>query len=238
MDPSRLYPIARAIAAKLGVAGVSGEEKLSDAEKRFAEGAAAELKKAGSAGVLAAGANAIPLVHALVHAVNQQIGATGSTVTLLEDPAGDRPTHMQAIAELCGQMNAGKVNTLLILGGNPAYDAPADVDFAKALAKVGTSIRLGLYEDETSKLVNWHLPRAHYLESWGDARAWDGTPSVVQPLIEPLFGGKSPIEILAMVSGDSVKAGDQIVRRTWGKSESGFCEDYGSGVGTGTRRGV
>ncbi len=221
VDPSRLYPIIGAIGAKFGVGGVP-EQKLSDAEKRFVESAAADLKKAGANGVLAAGYSATPIVHALVHAINQQIGATGNTVTLLEDPAGDRPTHMQAIVDLCNEIKAGKVTTLLILGGNPGYDAPLDVEFAKCLAKVPTVIRLGTYEDETTKLAHWHLPRAHYLESWGDARAWDGTPSITQPLIEPLFGGKSVIEVLAMISGDKVKDGYDIVRRTWDKSEIEF----------------
>jgi molybdopterin-containing oxidoreductase family iron-sulfur binding subunit len=112
-------------------------------------------------------------------------------------------------------MNAKKVGTLLILGGNPIYDAPADVNFDVGLAHVAVTIRLGLYEDETSKHCTWHLPRAHYLEAWGDARAWDGTAGIIQPLILPLYEGKSIIELLAIISGDKVLEGHEIVRRTW-----------------------
>ena len=89
--------------------------------------------------------------------------------------------------------------TLLILGGNPAFNAPADLDFADALQKVKASAHLSLHDDETSRLCTWHLSRAHYLESWGDARTFDGTASIVQPLIEPLFDGRSAIEVLSML---------------------------------------
>jgi molybdopterin-containing oxidoreductase family iron-sulfur binding subunit len=175
VDPSRIHVLARALAHAVGVAGVGGDEKLSELEKAFVERAAADLKNAKGAGVVAVGESASPAVHALGHAINQQIAAVGNAATLIADPAGDRETHQSAITKLGKQMAAGEIGTLLILGGNPAYDAPIDVDFANALAKVHVTIRLGLYEDETSRLCHWHLPRAHYLESWGDARAWDGS---------------------------------------------------------------
>ncbi len=215
VDPSRLAVVARELAARVG-AGVQGSgEKLTAAEEAFVAGAAADLQKTPGAGVVAAGPAAPAAVHALAHAINQKIGAVGKTVTLLDDGTGDRPTHLAAITELAKGMAGGGVNTLLILGGNPAYDAPLDADFANALGKVPTTIRLGLYNDETSALCKWHLPRAHYLESWGDSRAWDGTASIQQPLIEPLFGGKSVVEVLAAVTNDQVRPGDQIVQRTW-----------------------
>ena len=214
VDPSRLYAITRAIAGKVGVAGISGDEKLSDAEAKFVAAAVAELKEKG---VVAGGGALSPAGHALAHAINEKIGAVGKLVTLHEDPTADRPAHAKAIADLMGDLNAGKINTLLILGGNPAYDAPADLRFADAMKKAPTTIHLSLYENETSHpdLCTWHLPRAHYLESWGDARAWDGTAGIVQPLIMPLFGGKSIIELLAVVIGDKVTDGHEIVQRTW-----------------------
>jgi MoCo/4Fe-4S cofactor protein with predicted Tat translocation signal len=247
VDPSRIGVIARAIALNIGVQGINGTI-LNDSERRFADAAAAELKAAGGSGVIAVGASAPAAVHALAHVINQQIGAIGKTVTFIEDPSADRlrirpenagklPTHMAAIADLAKDMAAGKVSTLVILGGNPAYDAPIDTDFSAALDKVPMTIRLGLYDDETSKLCKWHLPRAHYLESWGDARAWDGTATIVQPLIEPLFGGKSVIELLAMLAGDKETAGDQIVRGIWkekfikgGDFELGFRKALSAGV--------
>ncbi|HEY7117168.1 MAG TPA: TAT-variant-translocated molybdopterin oxidoreductase [Tepidisphaeraceae bacterium] len=215
VDPARIDMLARALASKLGVAGVSGQENLSAGEQKFIEAAAGELNASGGSGVVAVGHAAPVAAHVLAFAINQQIGAVGKTVTLIDDPAGDRPTHVAAITGLAKDMAGGKINTLLILGGNPAYDAPLDADFANALGKVAVSIHLATYDDETSRLCKWHLPRAHYLEAWGDGRSWDGTAGVVQPLIEPLFGGKSAIEVLAMLSADKVTAGDQIVRRTW-----------------------
>jgi molybdopterin-containing oxidoreductase family iron-sulfur binding subunit len=215
VNPARLYALARAIASKLGVAGVSGDEKLSDREAKFVDAAVADLKAAGADGVLAAG-GAMPAVgHALVHAINEKIGAVGTTVVLLDDPTVGDTTHAKSISQLALEMNGKQINTLLILGGNPAYDAPGDVNFTAALAQVPVRIRLGLYDDETSKLSTWHLPRAHYLESWGDARAWDGTAGIVQPLILPLYEGKSVIELLAILLGDSVSEGHEIIKRTW-----------------------
>src|SRR5207248_10234031 len=200
------------------------QEQLSDSEAKFVAAAIKDLKEAQEkkAAVVAAGETAEPHVHALVHAINEKLGAVGSTMTLLDDPTGQRTsTHFADISKLAGEMAGGQVNTLLMLGGNPVYDAPADLHFRDALAKVPMSIHLSLYFNETSSDptagygAKWHLPRAHYLEAWGDARAWDGTASVTQPLIEPLYGGKTPIEVLAIIAAEPVTSGEQIVRRTW-----------------------
>jgi Fe-S-cluster-containing dehydrogenase component len=112
-------------------------------------------------------------------------------------------------------MNGGTVQTLVILGGNPVFDAPADLDFTSAMAKVPHAIALGHAVDETSSKAEWHIPRAHYLESWGDARAVGGTVSVVQPLILPLFGGHSAVEVLGLMVGGKERPGYDIVRDTW-----------------------
>ncbi len=84
-------------------------------------------------------------------------------------------------------MNAGQVDILVIVGGNPVYTAPADLNFTEAMAKVPLRIHLSPHDDETSELCHWHIPEAHFLESWSDARAFDGTVSIVQPLIAPLY---------------------------------------------------
>src|SRR2546430_3561429 len=94
------------------------------------------------------------------------------------------------------------VKTLIILGGNPIYDAPADLNFAGKLADIETSIHLSEYDDETSKKCKWHVPRAHFLETWGDSRTWDGTITLAQPLIMPLYGGLSPAELLSLLLGE------------------------------------
>jgi molybdopterin-containing oxidoreductase family iron-sulfur binding subunit len=217
VTPDRLGPIVRALVWKLGMrAGGNAPPTLSPAEEGFVERASADLKSAGKHGVVAAGPSASADVHALATVINRQIGAVGTTVTLhLDQAAGDRPTHFRAISELAGKMQAGKVGTLVVIGGNPAYDAPAELDFAKLLPNVGTTIRLGTYDDETARLCQWYVPRAHYLETWNDARALDGTPGVCQPMIEPLFGGKSNLELLAVLTGDDLTAGEEIVHRTW-----------------------
>lgn len=216
--PDRLEPIAEAIAANLNVRlnGKFPSPNLSPSESRFVERAVADLKAAGKNAVVAAGAGAPTAVHALAMFINRKLGAFDTTVTLhLDSSADQRPTHFKSISDLAANIAAGKVGTLVVIGGNPAYDAPADLDFPKLLATVGLSVRLGLYDDETSRLCTWYVPRAHYLETWNDARALDGTPGVCQPLIEPLFGGKSNLELLALMAGDELTNGDEIVRRTW-----------------------
>ncbi|MGE0480175.1 MAG: TAT-variant-translocated molybdopterin oxidoreductase [Phycisphaerae bacterium] len=163
------------------------------------------------AAVIAVGPRQPAEVHALAALANEALGAVGKTVSYTELP--ERQSHIAALAELVGRMNDRQVDTLLILGGNPVYDAPGDLDFAAALANVKTSIRLAPAADETAALCTWFAPRSHYLETWGDARAYDGTISLVQPLIEPFWESYSPIEMLAMVLGEKL-SGYELVRRT------------------------
>ncbi len=140
--------------------------------------------------IVIAGEGQPPEVHSLVHVLNFALGNIGATVWYSEDPEGDRLSHVEAITARVAEMRGGRVETLLILGGNPVYNAPADLDFAAALGKVVTSIHLSLYRDETSQRCTWHLPRAHYLEAWGDTRSYDGTYGPAQPLIRPLYDGR------------------------------------------------
>ncbi len=164
--------------------------------------------------VVCAGAHQPPEVHALAHRLNVLLGNVGTTVAYTQLPAPERAPQVAALAELASAMTAGKVHTLLMLGGNPVYDSPADLDFAGALAKVPTSVHLSLYFDETSRKSTWHLPAAHWLESWGDSLAFDGTISLAQPLIAPLYGGRSVLELLALANGEQSPAGQALVRRT------------------------
>ncbi len=225
VDPSRLIVLARAIAENVGIKAFSdgGAPKLTRDEDAFVAAATTGLKTPGKPAVMACGPTAPPEAHALCHLVNQAIGAIGTTVTLLDDPAFSRPSHIKSITDLASAITEKQVDVLLIIGGNPAYDAPVDLGLTKLLPTVPTTVRLGLYEDETSALCNWHLPRAHYLESWNDARGYDGTLSIVQPLIEPLFGGKTPAEVLTMLVGDDVSS-DQIVRHAWARFIPGEFE--------------
>jgi molybdopterin-containing oxidoreductase family iron-sulfur binding subunit len=162
-----------------------------------------------------AGRQQPPLVHALAHAMNDALGNVGHTVVYTA-PVAAQPTDQRAsLRALVEDMAAGRVELLLILGGNPVYAAPADVRFAAHLAQVPTSVHLGLYVDETSALCHWHIPEAHELESWGDARAYDGTVSLLQPLIAPLYDGKSSYELLAALLGQPEQSGRDIVQQYW-----------------------
>jgi molybdopterin-containing oxidoreductase family iron-sulfur binding subunit len=153
-------------------------------------------------------------VHAAVCALNAFLGNAGTTVSYYETKDAALPS-VRSLASLVSSMQAGTVQTLVILGGNPAFDAPVDLDFASALSKVPHAIALGHTVDETSSRVEWHIPRAHYLESWGDARAVGGALSVVQPLILPLFGGRSAIDVLGLMVAGKDRPAYDVVRETW-----------------------
>ncbi|HEY2509881.1 MAG TPA: TAT-variant-translocated molybdopterin oxidoreductase [Polyangiaceae bacterium] len=176
-----------------------------------------ELIAARGRGVIVAGTRQPPRVHALVHALNGALGNAAVTVNYFTTADATEGEQLSDLKALVGEMDAGKVETLLMLGGNPVFDAPADLKFAEKLAKVPTSIHLAHNVDETSKKAAWHLPRAHELETWGDQRSLDGTLAIQQPMIAPLFGGRSDIEILGMFLGEA-GSGYDIVRASLGTS--------------------
>jgi MoCo/4Fe-4S cofactor protein with predicted Tat translocation signal len=214
-------PSEVAAAAAALLAAVSGGE----AAPRFPwlAAAAADLRAAGAHALVVPGDFAPAGVHALCHAINGALGALGTTV-LLSDPVEAEPVdQLASLKELTADLGAGKVDTLLILGGNPVFDAPADFAFADAVQKAAFRAHLSLYDDETSAYCTWHLNEAHPLESWTDARAFDGTASVAQPLIEPLYGGKSAHEVLAAVLGQPAARCGDLVKAAWQKQRpSGF----------------
>jgi molybdopterin-containing oxidoreductase family iron-sulfur binding subunit len=149
--------------------------------------------------------------HLIANALNVALGNVGQTVVYLPVPE----QREGSLADLARALNAGQVGTLVVLGGNPAYTAPADLDWAVTQRKAKTVVRLGYYEDETFPACDWHLPEAHYLESWGDAFTSDGTLVPVQPLIAPLFGGLTELEVLARIGGMDVTDSHAIVRETF-----------------------
>ncbi len=183
-----------------------------------------DLKEHKGESVVVAGPHQPAEVHALVHKINEVLGNTGETVSYAAEPGGDRPSHSEAIKSLADDMAAKRVGTLLILGGNPVLNAPADLGFGQLLANVETKIHLSLYDDETSELCDWHLNRGHFLETWGDGRSWEGFYSIQQPLIAPLFDGRSPIEILALAIGEAKQDGYSIVRGHFGETFGGDFE--------------
>ena len=194
-------------------AAADGVKELADSP--FVAMLADDLLKHRGHSILTAGPRQSAAVHTLVHGLNVALGNVNQTVTFVAEPDADRPSHIAALRDLSKRMAAGEISTLLILGGNPVYDAPADLAFGDALKKVKHSIHLSLHNDETSRRCAWHVPRAHFLESWDDARAFDGTYSVVQPLILPLYEGRTASEILGLVLAEEQRSAYQLVRRTF-----------------------
>ncbi|RMH20292.1 MAG: hypothetical protein D6696_08550, partial [Acidobacteria bacterium] len=187
---------------------------LPETARRKAGVIARDLIRAGSAGLIVAGRGQDPALHALAYAINHALGAVGETLTLaprIDVVASDS----SALAELVTAMEEGAISTLLMLGGNPVYDAPADLGFGDALEKVEHTLHLSTHVDETSQRVGWHVSATTPFEAWGDARAADGTLSVVQPLIAPLFDGKSAIEVLGILLHGEERLGYELVRATW-----------------------
>jgi MoCo/4Fe-4S cofactor protein with predicted Tat translocation signal len=219
---SEIERLARTVAQGLGVLPRGAAESASSGpHTKWVEAVVRDLQKHRGASLVVAGDGQPPAVHALAHVMNHTLGNVGSTVVYTDPVEANPVDHMASLQELVADMAADKVNLLLILGGNPVFTAPADLKFADALGKVGLGVHLSLYEDETSYLCHWHIPEAHYLESWSDARAYDGTATILQPLIAPLYGGKSAHEIVAALMGSSDKSGYDILREYWqGKSEA------------------
>ncbi len=204
----------RYVAAALGVPG-AGTAPVDDQHRPWLDAMVRDLKQHRGTSLLVAGDSQPAPVHALVHGINQVLGGTGKTLTHVE-PVEYAPVDQAAsLKDLVDAMNSGAVQLLLILGGNPVFDAPADLGFAEALNKVDLRVRHGLYEDETSSLCHWHLPESHSLEAWGDARAYDGTATIMQPLIAPLFNSKSAPEVLEIFLGNNDRKGYDIVRAYW-----------------------
>jgi molybdopterin-containing oxidoreductase family iron-sulfur binding subunit len=156
-----------------------------------------------------------PEVHALVYRINGALGNFGQTV-VATDPLVSKPADsFAALRELVGEMNAGQVDLLVIVGSNPVYDAPADLDFVSSLKKVRTSVHFAQFDDETSLQCDWHIPQAHPFEHWSDGLTYDGTVTILQPLIAPLFGGIAPQEFFSAFTPRRSRSSHTVVREYW-----------------------
>jgi len=216
--PSQVEWFAYQIAGQVGLnpSDVAGGFAVqpTEAHMKWAQAVAKDLQAHRGRSLVIAGDGQPPVVHALAHGANQALGNVGNTVVYTQEvaePAG----QFESLQYLVNDLNAGRVDLLVILGGNPVYTAPADLNFADALGKAQLRVHLSLYEDETSALCHWQIPEAHFLEAWSDARAYDGTASIVQPLIAPLYGGKSAHEVLAALSDKPEKSAYALIREFW-----------------------
>ncbi|HEX5520177.1 MAG TPA: TAT-variant-translocated molybdopterin oxidoreductase, partial [Longimicrobiaceae bacterium] len=214
---SEVEPLAAALLASLG--GGSTAAGLSPAAQAWVAAAAEDLAASRGASAVIAGDRQPAAVHALVPRINQAAGNLGSTVTTREpvlvgtgaDEAG------AGLAALVQALQAGQITTLLIFEGNPVYTAPADLALAELLKKASQSVYLGLYPDETAAACSWYVPARHYLEQWGDAVAYDGTLSLIQPLVQPLYpASRSPADLLALYAGRGDLTPYDLLRETWG----------------------
>jgi len=197
---SHMVAFTAALAARItGNTAVASLAEGLEVNQKWLEACVADLQANRGTSVVVAGGHLPATVHALVHSINAALGNVGTTVDYLQVPA----SGAVSITDLAAAIKAGSVKTLVILGGNPVYNAPADLDWAALQKSVPEVVRYGYYVDETSALAHTHIAATHYLESWGDARTGDGTIVPVQPMILPLFNGLTVLEVLARINGET-----------------------------------
>src|SRR6185437_173464 len=214
LRPDELVNALRYVAGSLG-AGPHEWAQQNNGRAAWLKALAADLAEHKGRALVHAGREQPAEIHVLADAINGTLGAFGSTVRLTAPILANAGAMRQSVAELAQDMAAGKVDTLLMLGINPVYDAPADLDFAAALRRVPFSVALALYDDETAYASTWRIPATHEYEAWGDARAFDGTVTIQQPQVRPLYGGHSAHQIVALLLGDFVSDDHKRVRDYW-----------------------
>jgi molybdopterin-containing oxidoreductase family iron-sulfur binding subunit len=201
--------LASALGAVPGLNVMQGDDKRA----KFMAAVVKDLKAAGPGALVVVGARQPAIVHAIAAGINQSLGS--DAVSYVKPLSDKVDSGVEALKALTTEMSSGQVQTLVILGGNPAYTAPADLQFAVALGKVANSIHLGIDDDETAAAAKWHVPEAHFLESWSDARTVEGAVAIQQPLISPLYGGKTAAEIVALLIDAKDKKAYDIVKNYW-----------------------
>ncbi|HEU4659772.1 MAG TPA: 4Fe-4S dicluster domain-containing protein [Pseudolabrys sp.] len=207
--PELVRNLAIAVAASLR--GEQQQGLLPPGAERFAALAAADLKSKTGKAIVMAGRTQPAEVHALCHVINDILHAPVDYIEPV-DPAGG---HSEALKAFADDLSGNRIETLLVLNANPAYDAPRDLGFKGDFPKLPFSAHFGLYENETAEICHWHLPLSHPLESWSDLRAFDGTASIVQPLIRPLYDTRTTHQVIALLSGALSPSSYDLVRETW-----------------------
>ncbi len=209
---SEIEGFARSIANRLGVALDGGN--VTGEGSKWVQTIVDDLKSAGPKALVIAGQQQTAAVHGVVALLNQALGNIGKTVKYVNPICFTQSADFGNLTDLSKAIGTGTIETLIVLGGNPVFTSPGDLNFAAALSKVKFVVHLGASLDETSEFATWHVPETHSLEVWSDIRGHDGSVSVVQPLIEPMFGGKSAIEVLAAIAGVEGSA-YSLVQETW-----------------------
>ncbi|HEX9076081.1 MAG TPA: TAT-variant-translocated molybdopterin oxidoreductase, partial [Anaerolineae bacterium] len=212
---SDIEAFARAVAVALNVPGIAPGTLPSSVPPKWIPALVRDLQNHPGKSIVMAGESQPPVVHALAHAMNAALGNVGKSITYTDPVEANPIDQLGSLRELVGDLAAGRVELIMLIGCNPVYNAPADFHFADRLSQARLRVHSGLYQDETAAACQWHIPQAHYLEAWSDARAYDGTVSIIQPLIAPLFSGKSIHEVLGALGDQSQTPGHDIVRNFW-----------------------
>ena len=240
LGPNAIEVFVKQIATGLGFKIGGEQSEVSKPEEKWLRALIRDLQSHRGRSIIVAGEQQPPMVHALVHAMNHALGNNGATVVYIDSVAANPVHQIDSLRDLVRDMESNTVQVLIMLGGNPVYTAPADLDFAGHLVKSNFNVHLSLYDDESSALSHWHIPEAHYLESWSDVRAFDGTATILQPLIAPLYGGRTAHEVLAAVAGAPGRSSYEIVRDYWrrqlgaGDFEESWRSSLHDGVVAGT----
>jgi Fe-S-cluster-containing dehydrogenase component len=215
MRPAEITRLALAMASRLGIPE-AGKSTLRD---DWFDPMIRDIESQPGTSIVIAGPSQPPFIHALAHAINEKLGNIGKTVVYTEPPDAQTATlaaeQTASLRELVEEMQSGTVETLVMLETNPVYSAPADLEFPKHLSRVPLRISHSLFYDETAAACDWHIPQHHFLEMWGDVRAYDGTISIIQPLIVPLYQTKSPHEFLSIFLEDPSRSNYELVRDFW-----------------------
>ena len=218
---AEIQTFALALTQKLGVISNSAIRNPQSELENWIAAVADDLSQNRGASIVIVGENQPPIVHALAHSLNRSLGNIGQTVSFTESAQANWVNQTESLHDLVEALNRKEVEALVILGGNPAFTAPVDFQFADNLAKVKFKVHLATHVNETSNFCNWHIPENHFLESWSDARSFDGTISIVQPLILPLYAGKSAHEILDAAFSPPGRNDYDLVRKFWQSQNPG-----------------
>ena len=236
LKASEVAAFASALASAAGAGGSAVQ--LPGPAGKFLQTLAADLKANGGKCVVIPGEQQPASVHLAAIAINQALGNVGKTVVYTETVNPMPSIQGEEIVSLVNDMRAGKVEWLVILNANPVYTAPVDLHFDEALNKVKMTAHLGSHLNETGVATEWHINGAHYLENWSDARAYDGTATVVQPMIDPLYGGKSAHDVIQSMLDDPDTSAYEAVRKTWQASLGGGDAEHALAQNSARRHGV